>query len=178
MIQNLPLELMHLIWDFAYNYRLGWEPSRDLDIVSDIQESIPACFITDRLPTKMGQPQNFHSQPFWQVYPPNPFKKGNPYLPSTSIYQGTLWSALPGTLFQYLTKQGVRSLRTYKRVLLRRYNSHIQRNIFEWNQSFNVIFGNVELCNVENYDLKDCPFAWQFENILLKQLSQSKFLSF
>ena len=190
MFEKLPTELLHIIWQFAYNWRLECDPWADLMLVHDIQESIPECFLTDRLPFKriarivrvqlMGHEFTYETvdsrQQFWQVYPPSPFKKGNAYLPSNCVEQSNLWSALSGELFKYLTKQGVQQMKTYRRVLQRRYTQHLNRNIFEWNQSFEDLFGDVRLCQIEHYDLKDCPWAWEFKNILLKQLSNSKFL--
>ena len=176
MFEKLPTELLHIIWEFAYNWRLECHPWSDLMLVQDIQESIPECFLPDRLPFKRIALVFDSRQEFWQVYPPNPFKKGNAYLPSSCVEQSYLWSALSGELFKYLTKQGVHKMKTYRRVLQRRYTQHLNRNIFEWNQSFEDLFGDVRLCQIENYNLKACPWTWEFKNILLKQLSNSKFL--
>jgi len=177
-----PTELLHLIWMFAYNFRLVNDPWRDVLLVLDIQKSIPECFLRDRLPVKW-----FCRAPHspvvvnhvWQLYPPNPFKLGNPYLPSGAIVQNapSPWSQVGGELLRLLSKQGLHKLRTYRRVVQRKYNQHINRSVYDWNKSFRDLFANVEWCRVDNYSLESCQWAWEFKHTVLDQLSHARFLT-
>ena len=177
MFEKLPTELLHIIWNYAYNWRLERDPWKDVLLVLDIQESIPACFLRDRMPLKR---MNYDRAHLWQVCPLNPFKKGYPYLPSESVNQNCPcpWSQLAGELFYCLSKSGVRDLKTYRRVIQRKYNQHLNRSVFEWNTSFQDLFGDIRLCKLENYNLAHCEsWIWELRNIVLRQLSHAKFLT-
>ena len=178
MFEKLPTDLLHIIWYYAYKWRLNCDPWKDVLLVLDIQQSIPSVFLRDRLPTKdmYGETERH----IWQIYPLSPFKKNNPYLPSTMVEQHVPmpWSHLPGEIFNLLTNHGVHNLKTYRRVLHRKYNQHINRSVFEWNDSFRDLFGDVRLCQLQNYNLKQCNgWVWEFKNVVLKQLSEAKFLT-
>ena len=179
MFQNLPTELLHIIWMYGYNWRLHCDPWKDIMLVLDIQESIPSCFLRDRLPLKRHLAEAYEHNSILQVYPLNPFKNGNPYLPSSSVDQRVPmpWSHLPGEIFRLLSKHGVHSLKTYRRVLHRRYTQHLNRNVFQWNDSFQDLFADVKLCQIENFDLRSCSWAYEFKNIVLRELSRAKFLT-
>ena len=180
MFQNLPTELLHIIWGFAYNFRLDRDPWTDLLLILDIQESIPACFLRDRLPMVRMTDLETRLGHLWQICPLSPFKKGYPYLPSESIDQMSPmpWSQLAGEIFYMLSRSGVHNLKTYRRVLNRKYNQHLNRNVFEWNDSFKDLFGDVRLCQLENYNLSFCKsWLWEFKHVVLWQLSKAKFLT-
>ena len=182
MAAFFPSDLLKIIWVYAYDFCPKSDPWRDVLLVLDIQQSIPECLLRDRLPLK-----KFCTLPrcpiwvnhAWQLYPPNPFKQGNPYLPSACICQmnPTPWSQIGGELLRLLDKRGIRNLRTYRAVIHRKYTQHLNRNVLEWNQSFDDLFSNVELCRVENYYLHDCRWAWEFKHTVLGQLSRARFLT-
>ena len=177
-----PTDLLKIIWVYAYDFYPASDPWRDVLLVLDIQHSIPECLLRDRLPLmKFCQhPQSpvlvNHA---WQLYPPNPFKIGNPYLPSASVMQmnPTPWSQIGGEVLRLLSKQGLQKLRTYRAVIHRKYNQHLNRNVLQWNQSFEDLFSNVELSRVENYWLRDCRWAWEFKHTVLEQLKTARYLT-
>ena len=174
----LPRDLMKIIWCLAYDAQPD-RPWADLLLILDIQNSIPSCLLRDRMPTEQfkttDEPWSCNT---WQLYPPSPYKKGNPYIPMCSMTPNTMpWSMLGGEIFRMLSKQGLHNLRTYKRWLNRKYNKHINRPVVQWNESFDELFSNVELCKPENYNLKDCSWRWDFVHVLLRQLSHARYLT-
>ena len=86
MTVELCTALWYLIWDFGWAFRPKTTPLGDLARVLDIQRSIPPCFLRDRVPPSawMVTPKACANQ-LYQLFPLNPFKKGNPYRPFGSV---------------------------------------------------------------------------------------------
>ena len=177
----LPTDLLKLIWHITYGVpptTQNFNPSSDILRVLDIQMSIPTCLLRDRLPTSKFENQERQLFLAWQLFPPNPFKKGNPYIPSCCVTSKlSPWSQLGSEMCRLLSKEGIRKLRTYPAVIRRKYNKHINRTVFQWNDSFEELFSNTELCKAENYNLKNCNWAFEFKQVVLQQLSRARFLT-
>ena len=177
----LPTDLLKLIWHITYGVAPPLQnvnPLLDLLRVLDIQNSIPTCLLRDRLPTSKFETEDRQLFLAWQLFPPNPFKKDNPYIPSCCVTTKlSPWSQLGSEMFRLLSKDGIRKLRTYPAVLRRKYNKHINRSVFEWNDSFEELFSATELCKPENYNLKLCNWAFEFKHVVLSQLSRARFLT-
>ena len=177
----LPTDLLKMIWHFTYNVHppsSKLDPWRDLLQVLDIQLSIPACLLRDRMPSTQFQTEEGKLFQVFQLFPPNPYRKGNPYLPTSCVtHLWSPWSQVGQEIFRLLSKEGIHKLRTYSAVLRRKYNKHINRPIFQWNDSLRELFGNPELHKPENYNLTDCKFAYEFKHHVLLEISKARYLT-
>ena len=177
MLENIPDDLLLLVWEFAWNFRPEKPPLEDLLSVLDIQRCIPALFLRDRVPPKEWVVcRKACVNQLYQLFPPNPFKKGNPYQPFGTVDPNFwIWSNLPSLVVNMITKPGIRELVTYRGVLERRLNRHYNRPILGWNKSFQELFLPISRLDPKFYrdDLWKVPFTSRF----LSELTGACFLS-
>lgn len=142
MLPHLCPDLWCLIWQFGWALRPKLHPLEDLARVLDIQVSIPGAFLRDRVPPSAWLvPKTACQNQLYQLFPLNPFKHGNPYRPFESVDPNFfIWSYLPSLVVNMLTVPGIRELVTYRAILERRLLRHYNRNILEWNKSFEELF--------------------------------------
>ena len=177
MLENIPNDLWVLVWAFAWNHRPNKPPLEDLLGVLDIQQSIPAMFLRDRVPPRewvVSHKANVNQ--LYQLFPLNPFKKGNPYRPFGTVDPDfPIWSNLPSLVINMIQKAGVRELVTYRGVLERRLTRHYNRPLLGWNKSFQELFLPISRLDPKFYrnDLWKVPFTSRF----LSELRGACFLS-
>ena len=99
--KNIPLDIIYIIFEYAYNTKFSEDPMNDVEIQKNIQESIPPCFLMSKLPRPDWFCMDNHRpcRQCWscisntQLCPncmkkleciliPSPYQKGNPYFPS------------------------------------------------------------------------------------------------
>ena len=129
--KGIPRFLQALIWEFAYYGNINGDPLQDLWTVSHYQRSIPSIFLSDRMPWN-GMSQGFATT---EICALNPLRKGNPYIPLSSIdVRATPWSRCFYFAIHLLSKEGVRRMKTYKGHLFRKVHELTNRNVFWWNR--------------------------------------------
>ena len=177
----MPVELCtalwYLIWDFAWHVRPKQHPLHDLARVLDIQRSIPASFLKDRVPPRewLVAPEACHAQ-LYQLFPLNPFKCGNPYRPfSTVDPKFPIWSHLPSLVVSMLTKRGIHELVTYRAILERRLARHYNRPVLQWNKSLEEIF--LPLSDLRPTHFRDDLWRVPFNSLVLGPLQGAAWLS-
>lgn len=137
----------NLIWSFLWpDWPQTAHPLDDLNYVCELQAVIPPCFLRDRLPTldsaysEVG-PHGLGMARLYQLFPPSPFRRGNPYLPMACLDPSAApWSMLPTELLKRITKVGYQDLHTYRAHAERRLCQHYNRPVTKWNTSFLELF--------------------------------------
>ena len=177
MPAQLCTALWYLVWEFAWDVRPKKHPFEDLARVADIQVCIPPSFLRDRVPPKdwIVPPRTSHNQ-FYQLFPLNPFKFGNPYRPFETVDpEFQIWSYLPSLVVNMLTTLGIRELVTYRAILERRLIRHYNRPVLQWNKSLEEIFLPLSDLKPEHFrtDLWEVPFSSQ----VLEPLQKAAWLS-
>ena len=185
MAENLPTELWHLVWAFGWDFRPKKHPFEDLERVCDIQRSIPSCLLRDRVPPKewvgakyllKSRDRNVGMTQLYQLFPPNPFKSGNPYRPFGSVDPDFfIWSVLPSLIVSMLTTSGIHELVTYRAVLERRLTRHYSRPILQWNKSLEEVF--LPLSDLEEKYFYDDLWKGPFIRLVLEPLQAAAWLS-
>ena len=177
MAPELCAEMWFLVWDFAWGIRPKKHPFDDLDRVCDIQRSIPACLLRDRVPPKKWcVPPKCCMNQLYQLFPLNPFRRGNPYRPFETVDPDFfIWSYLPSLVVNMLTTPGIHELVTYRAVLERRLIRHYNRPILQWNKSLEEIF--LPLSDLEEKYFRDDLWKVPFNRLLLEPLQTAAWLS-
>ena len=110
----------------------------------------------------------------------NPFIRGNTYLPGTLFYRVNMFSDLIPLVLSLLKKSKLRSLNTYRKILLRRF-AQLQDSSFNfWNDFFQLIKHPI-FQNIDNYEVRnqiDKYFIERFVEGLLKSKKLSFYLNF
>ena len=169
--------LWYLVWEFGWGMRPKKHPLVDLERVADIQSSIPPSFLRDRVPPKSWVvPPKACMNQLYQLFPPNPFRRGNPYRPFGTVDpEFQIWSSLPSLVVNMLTTPGIRELVTYRAILERRLIRHYNRPVLQWNKSLEEIFLPLSDLKPEHFrtDLWEVPFSSQ----VLEPLQKAAWLS-
>ena len=181
MTPELCTALWYVIWDFGWGLRTKQHPLEDLERVGDIQRSIPAAFLRDRVPPREWlipnpvQPQCCKNQ-LYQLFPLNPFKKGNPYRPFESVDpEFFIWSYLPSLVVNMLTVPAIRELVAYRAILERRLIRHYNRPILQWNKSLEEIF--MPLSDLKEEHFREDYWSVPFNLLVLGPLQGAAWLS-
>ena len=95
-VWDAPRCIVNLVWGFLWpSWPQDTHPLDDLNYVADVQACVPPCFLRDRLPTLDSEfkPGHLGLNRLYQLFPPNPFRRGNPYLPMRFLHPSSLpWS--------------------------------------------------------------------------------------
>ena len=167
-------EMWFLVWDFAWGCRPKKHPLLDLACILDIQRSIPPVLLRDRVPPIGWKWTSLNC--LYQLFPPNPFKRGNPYRPFVSVDSDFLiWTAIPTLIVSMLSAEALRKLKTYRAVMERRVGRHYERGILEWNTSANEFFLPVSTLLPQDFVKK--PWGPTFNFLVLGQLRETLFLT-
>lgn len=167
MLEEFYPELWFLVWDFAWNCRPKKHPLHDVTCILDIQRSVPPILLRDRVPPMGWKFTSLNS--LYQLFPPNPFKRGNPYRPFVSVDpEFFIWTSIPSLLVSMLSAEALRELKTYRAVLDRRVGRHYDRGILEWNLSCAEFFLPVGLLTPKHY--VDKPWGVAFNSLVLAEL--------
>ena len=106
----------------------------------------------------------------------SPFIRGNTYLPGTLFYRVNMFSDLIPLVLSLLRKTKLKSLNTYRKILLRRF-MQLQDSAFNyWNQFFEIIKHPL-FRNVDNYKIRN-QIDKYFIDRFIEGVSQSRKLSF
>ena len=170
-------DLLNVTWEFAWGLRPKQHPFDDLERVADIQRSIPPSFLRDRVPPVqwMCTPKACQNQ-LYQLFPLNPFKRGNPYRPFESVDpKFFIWSYLPSLVVSMLTTPAIHQLVTYRAVLERRLIRHYGRPVLQWNKSLEDLF--LPLSDLTSEDFRDDLWKVPFNRLVLVPLQQAAWLS-
>ena len=114
-----PIVLKELIWDYAFEnrFRQGW---REVEMLIEFRDRVPPCLCACEC---------FHERT--QLFVLNPYRRGTPYLPLSSIYFNP-WGGLRHWLARYVPPDKIRTgMRTYPRVFQRHA---CVREISKWNR--------------------------------------------
>ena len=169
--------LWYVIWEFAWGIRPKTTPFCDLERVLDIQRAIPPSFLRDRVPPAdwMVTPKACANQ-LYQLFPANPFKRGNPYRPFDSVDpKFFIWSYLPSLVLSMLTTPAIRELVTYRAVLDRRLIRHYNRPILQWNKSLEELF--LPLSDLSEDHFREDLWRVPFNSLVLGPLQEAAWLS-
>ena len=177
MAKNIPDDLLRIVWDFAWNFRPSITPLEDLARVLDIQLCVPSMFLRDRVPPKSWiVSQKAATNQLYQLFPLNPFKKGNPYRPFESVDpEFFIWSYLPSLVVNMLTVPAIRELVTYRAILERRLIRHYNRPILQWNKSLEEIF--MPLSDLKEEHFREDYWSVPFNLLVLGPLQGAAWLS-
>ena len=169
--------LWFLIWEFGWDFRPKEHPFVDVERVRDIQRSIPACFLRDRVPPRGWLvPPSVAINQLYQLFPLNPFRRGNPYRPFGTVDPDFfIWSYLPSLLIAMLTKPAIRQLVTYRGILERRLVRHYNRRILQWNKSLEELF--LPLSDLAEEHFRDDLWKVPFNSLVLGPLQEAAWLS-
>ncbi len=170
-------DLLGLTWQFAWGICPKKHPLADVERVLDIQRSIPPSFLRDRVPPAdwMVTPKACANQ-LYQLFPPNPFKRGNPYRPFESVDpKFFIWSYLPSLVLSMLTTPAIRELVTYRAVLDRRLVRHYNRPVLQWNKSLEELF--LPLSDLGEDHFREDLWRVPFNSLVLGPLQEAAWLS-
>ena len=183
MIQkNIPVELLCLIFQFAYGIMFYCDPLRDGDVQKNIQESIPPCFFMSNLP-----PVGWFACPnvtdiLLQVeciLIPSPFKRGNPYYPTHALDPTfPQWSQSAITFVKLLSGTACQNNHTYKKCIVRNATKMVRGSVLRWNVYYKSVFSKNFLLDKKNYFVEAYPWSKQFISLVCGQLQRAQFLPF
>ncbi len=196
--ESIPLDLVHIIFDYSFNTKFKDDPMFDVDVQKNIQESIPSCFLMSRLP----RPEYFCAvehppcRRCWSncnathlcinclrkldcILIPSPFKKGNPYFP-THLLDRKFPKFAPSikTFVGLLSGFSCKQNHTYKACAIRRAEQISRAGLGEWNHYFRTFFSKEFLTDPTSFYLNAFPWSKTFIEEVCSQLSQAQFLSF
>ena len=196
--KNIPLDLLYIIFDYAYNTPFLADPMIDVGVQKNIQESIPSCFLMSRLP----KPEwfNVSNHPpcrrCWSscnhtnlcphclrkldcILIPSPFQKGNPYYPSHALEpMFPKFSPTIKTFIGLLSGFACKRNHTYKACALRRAEQLSHAKLGEWNHYYRDFFSKEFLTDPTSFFQGAYPWSKPFIEEVCSQLSKAQFLSF
>ena len=196
--ENIPLVLIHIIFDFVFNTQFKDNPMFDVDVQKNIQESIPSCFLMSRLP----RPEYFcvvnrpPCRRCWAmcnstnlcmnclrkldcILIPSPFQKGNPYFPTHMLDpKFPKFSPSIKTFIGLLSGFSCKRNHTYKACAIRRAEQISRASLGEWNHYFRTFFSKEFLTDPTCFYLGAYPWSKPFIEEVCSQLSRAQFLSF
>jgi len=146
--------------------------TNDVDIY--FTESVQRCispillrkYVLYRLPVKY----------VFDIHIPNPLIKGNNYLPGTMYHRCNMFSDLIPLVLNLLSKQSIRTIGTYRKILLRRFMQLQDSSFCYWN-NFLLLIKKPVFLNISSYEFRnriDKFFIQEF----IRGLVESKRLSF
>ena len=196
---NIPLDLMRLIFDFAYNIQDNTDPLKDVELQSCFQDSIPPCFLMSNLP----KPEWFTcTDPLYLCGPcmmnrqithlcetcmskldcilvPSPFKKGNPYYPSSGLDKHfAKFSPAIESFVDCLSHNACRLNHVYKGCALRKVRKMMSASLYEWNEFYGTFLSRDFLTEPDNFFLDAYPWSRTFIIEICHQLQRARFLPF
>ena len=177
---DLPREIWALVWEFAWGLNMKKHPFDDLERVYDIQCSIPPIFFKDRVEpltwVKEAWDEYFKNlrTEMYQLFTPNPFKKGNAYLPFALVHED-VWSRIPSFVLETLKPSGVHELVTYRGCLWRRLQRHYARPVLQWNKSLEEFF--LPLSDLKQSHFLEFSWKSRFTSEVLEALQGAAWLS-
>ena len=180
---TIPVCLQQLVWKFAYGMACPVRPLYDLEFVLDKQHSIPPIFLPFKVPTKTLFPHGWvhEHNTFWPLFSPNPYRKGNPYVPACTLFSDYLtWSQVGGRFLEHISAKALKKMKTYRRVLQRRFVQQLNSPIHDWNKYMRHIWAFPELLEPENF-VTACDIYSKANEFLVetvtRQLSQAQYCS-
>ena len=196
--KNIPLDVLCIIFAYAYDVLFKDDPMKDVDVQKNIQESIPPCFLMSRLP----KPDWFKFQEHhpcrrcWAncnhthvclnclrkldcILIPSPFQKGNPYYPSHALEPCfPKFSPTIKTFIGLLSGFSCKRNHTYKACAVRRAQQLTQAELGEWNHYYRDFFSKDFLTDPTCFYMGAYPWSKPFIVEVCSQLSEAQFLSF
>ena len=196
--KNIPLDLIYIIFEFAYNTKFSEDPMNDVEMQKNIQESIPPCFLMSKLPRPDWFSWDNHHpcRRCWsninhtQLCPncvkkldciliPSPYQKGNPYYPSHCLEPAfPKFSPTINTFIGLLSGWTCKKNHTYKACAIRRASQLTKAKIGEWNHYYKTFFSKEFLTDPQSFFLSAYPWSRPFITEVCCQLSKAQFLSF
>ena len=180
--KNIPLDLMFLIFDYAYGWRFSCDPMDDVDAQKNIQESIPPCFLMARLP----KPKWFHPEMGVHclhkldcILVPSPYRKGNPYYPTGALDPlFPRFSPAINSFVGLLSSYTCRRNHTYKACAIRRGEQLSNAELWEWNHYYKDFFSKGFLTDPRSFYQHAFPWSQAFIAEVCFQLEGAQFLPF
>ena len=131
-----------------------------------ISPSLLKKFVLYKLPVKY----------IFDIQIPNPLIKGNNYLPGTMYHRCNMFSDLIPLVLNLLSKKSIRTIGTYRKILLRRFYQLQDSSFCYWN-NFLLLIKKPVFLNLDSYHYRnriDEFFIQEF----IRGLKESKKLSF
>ena len=142
----------------------------DLFFTENVQKSINPILLKKYVLYKLPH------QYLFDIQIPNPLIKNNNYLPGTMYHRSEMFSDLIPLVFNLLNKNSLKSLGTYRKILLRRFCQLQSSSFCYWNE-FLELMKHPVFTQTNSYNCRnriDLFFVQQF----IEGLSSSKKLSF
>ena len=196
---QIPGDLVNIIFAYAYNVKgqnKQTNPLYDLTLQTNIQNSIPKCFLMSRLP----KPEWFTTQkhplcgPCWKncainrlcdkcyhnlecILVPSPYQRGNPYYPSYGLDKAfPKWSTAIGTYVDLLSRYSCRKNHVYKACILRKTEKMFTESLLLWNEYYGGLFSKDFMSEPKSFFLNAYPWANQFITTMCAELREAQFL--
>ena len=183
-----PRVITDMICEFAYNVPCKKNMFLDLDWQLDVQKNIPMFFFTMSVPTTPCFP---HDSPliggritegggyYQELYTPNPFRKGNPYYPTTAInHYARIFSQIANTCTALLRNDVVRKHRMYKSPIERKVACYLRLGIAgveRWNHALTTIFNHPFWYYEKSYD-PTTPMEAHLIRLWVRELRKGAFV--
>ena len=178
--KNIPLDIVYIIFKYAYDYDFTSDPMKDVDVQKNIQESIPPCFLMATLP----KPEFFVRSLDYQIYHelgcimvPSPFRKGNPYYPSGRLERlFPKFSPAISTFVGLLSGYACTKNHTYKACAVRKAEQLCHATIGQWNDFYRDFFSKDFLTDPGNFYRYAYPWSGPLITTMCAQLAEAQFL--
>ena len=165
IITDMPRVITDIICTFAYNVRCKKDMLDDLNWQADVQKNIPMLFFATSVPTNpifeydcgriAGRISGCGGM-YSELYTPNPFRKGNPYYPTTAINRyARIFSQMANTCTFLLRNDVVRKARMYKHPLEKKVSCYLRQGIAgirNWNHALSTIFSHPFWLKLSSYE--------------------------
>lgn len=158
MATHIPRDIIRVVWDFAWRTGNLCEPMCDLAYIDRIQYCIPPILFEERVALKSQVCRHWvepNEMVFRSVFPPSPFIRGNPYIPTETLARQCLFNRNLELLTGMFTRSLIRHLRTYRGIVLRYVNKTLM-TLNQWNALFLRFLRHPEVWNPDNYMYFSC----------------------
>ena len=136
MGERVPTVLYDLIGGFAWGIPYK-QLKEQLDVCHAFQVSVPPSFL---------KPNAWYRCNNWS-FVNNPLRRGNAFLPIHDMEFSEPWSNVPEKMCAQLCKRGVRALKTYKAIIVRRVAYMKRWGLRGWNDAFQRSLKFLEPCH-------------------------------
>jgi hypothetical protein len=173
-----PKVIIRLVWEFAYMKVFLCDPMRDLAYIARVQASVPPMIFEERIAlSEEIDRQWLHTDEFLyrSAFSPNPFIRGNPYLPMDMLAIQCLFNRNLEVITSMFSRDLIRHLRTYRGIIFRYVNKTLL-TMTQWNALFIRFLRHRAVRNPENY-MCFSPIERHFVKMWCTQLEDANTVS-
>lgn len=132
MLGFAPSDVMNIVCMFAFD--VSWDAvRREVPFCAMVQDCVPPTFITAELACR-------HE---WGRVP-NPYKRFNPFTPREMFCYEHPWSFVAGKLAHSICRRSIRSIKTYRGVMMRHALKMMNGGIMEWNTAWHKVWNRLD----------------------------------